>query len=117
MATIAPTTNNVGRVSQVIGPVVDVTFDTELPNILSALETQNNGTRLVLDIAPGADDSIPAGLAVFDGRLYFSAQHGTSAPSLWSTRGDRASTQPVAGAAALGNRGPIRFGSDGRIHP
>jgi len=50
-AATAPTTNNVGRISQVIGAVVDVTFDGELPNILSALETNNNGTRLVLEVA------------------------------------------------------------------
>ena len=50
-------TNNVGRVSQVIGPVVDVTFDTELPEILSALETQNNGARLVLEVAQHLGES------------------------------------------------------------
>ncbi|WP_332811130.1 F0F1 ATP synthase subunit beta [Sphingomonas sp.] len=50
-AATAPTTNNVGRISQVIGAVVDVTFEGELPNILSALETNNNGTRLVLEVA------------------------------------------------------------------
>ena len=31
-------TNNVGRISQVIGAVVDVSFDNELPAILSALD-------------------------------------------------------------------------------
>ena len=50
-AAINPTTNNVGRVSQVIGAVVDVAFDDNLPAILSALETNNNGTRLVLEVA------------------------------------------------------------------
>ncbi|HWL47030.1 MAG TPA: F0F1 ATP synthase subunit beta [Sphingomonadaceae bacterium] len=50
MAT-APTTNNVGRVSQVIGAVVDVTFDDDLPAILSALETTNDGHRLILEVA------------------------------------------------------------------
>ncbi len=57
MATAADTyapqgsTNNTGRISQVIGAVVDVTFDGELPAILSALETDNNGNRLVLEVA------------------------------------------------------------------
>ncbi len=41
----------VGRVSQVIGAVVDVTFDGHLPAILNALETDNNGSRLVLEVA------------------------------------------------------------------
>ena len=40
-----------GRVSQVIGAVVDVTFDDHLPAILNALETDNNGNRLVLEVA------------------------------------------------------------------
>ena len=41
----------VGRVSQVIGAVVDVVFDDHLPAILNALETSNNGSRLVLEVA------------------------------------------------------------------
>ena len=45
------TTNNVGTISQVIGAVVDVSFPNELPEILSALETDNNGNRLVLEVA------------------------------------------------------------------
>ena len=43
--------NAKGRVSQVIGAVVDVEFDGELPAILNALETENNGARLVLEVA------------------------------------------------------------------
>jgi F-type H+-transporting ATPase subunit beta len=35
----------------VIGAVVDVSFDGNLPEILSALETDNNGNRLVLEVA------------------------------------------------------------------
>src|ERR687894_3101140 len=53
----APRTNNVGRVSQVIGAVVDVTFDSDLPEILSALETNNNGNRLVLEVAQHLGES------------------------------------------------------------
>ncbi len=40
-----------GRISQVIGAVVDVVFDENLPAILNALETENNGNRLVLEVA------------------------------------------------------------------
>jgi F-type H+-transporting ATPase subunit beta len=50
MAT-TPTTNNIGRVTQVIGAVVDVMFETELPEILSALETRVEDRRLVLEVA------------------------------------------------------------------
>ena len=47
----AKTTNLVGRVAQVIGAVVDVAFEGDLPPILSALETDNHGNRLVLEVA------------------------------------------------------------------
>lgn len=40
-----------GRIVQVIGAVVDVQFETHLPAILNALETQNQGNRLVLEVA------------------------------------------------------------------
>ena len=45
------TSNNVGSINQVIGAVVDVTFEDQLPAILSALETDNNGNRLILEVA------------------------------------------------------------------
>ncbi len=45
------TSNNVGAISQVIGAVVDVTFEDQLPAILSALETFNNGNRIILEVA------------------------------------------------------------------
>jgi ATP synthase, F1 beta subunit len=42
---------NVGRIRQVMGAVVDVQFEGELPAILNALETNNHGNRLVLEVA------------------------------------------------------------------
>ena len=46
-----------GRVSQVIGAVVDVEFDGDLPAILNALETDNNGNRLLLEVAQHLGES------------------------------------------------------------
>ncbi|MEL6422587.1 MAG: F0F1 ATP synthase subunit beta [Pseudomonadota bacterium] len=40
-----------GQVSQVMGAVVDVKFDDHLPAILNALETENQGKRLVLEVS------------------------------------------------------------------
>ena len=37
--------NNIGKVSQVLGAVVDVQFDGDLPAIMSALECDNGGLR------------------------------------------------------------------------
>ncbi|WP_114374463.1 F0F1 ATP synthase subunit beta [Elioraea thermophila] len=44
-------TNKVGKVTQVLGPVVDVRFDGELPTILSALHTKIGDRTLVLEVA------------------------------------------------------------------
>jgi F-type H+/Na+-transporting ATPase subunit beta len=44
-------TKAVGHITKVIGPVVDVHFEDNLPPILNALETQNQGRRLVLEVA------------------------------------------------------------------
>ena len=47
----------VGRITQVIGPVVDVHFEDHLPAILNALETDNQGNRLVLEVAQHLGES------------------------------------------------------------
>lgn len=43
--------NKFGKIVQVIGAVVDVKFDNDLPEILTALECDNNGLRVVLEVA------------------------------------------------------------------
>src|SRR6202047_4481005 len=47
----AASNTRTGHVTQVIGAVVDVKFDGDLPEILNALETDNGGHRLVLEVA------------------------------------------------------------------
>ncbi|TMJ53374.1 MAG: F0F1 ATP synthase subunit beta [Alphaproteobacteria bacterium] len=54
MATAA---NVVGRVTQVMGAVVDVQFEGALPAILNSLETVNGGNRLVLEVAQHLGES------------------------------------------------------------
>src|ERR1051326_8345408 len=49
--------NKTGRVSQVIGAVVDVQFEGDLPAILNALVTENQGKRLVLEVAQHLGES------------------------------------------------------------
>jgi len=51
MNKMANDTQAVGKVTQVIGAVVDVRFDTALPEILNSLETKIGDTRLVLEVA------------------------------------------------------------------
>ncbi len=49
---------SIGKISQVTGAVVDVRFDGELPAILNALHVNNNGNRLVLEVAQHLGESM-----------------------------------------------------------
>ncbi|HXY90118.1 MAG TPA: F0F1 ATP synthase subunit beta, partial [Xanthobacteraceae bacterium] len=60
----SPATNKVGRITQVIGAVVDVQFDGHLPEILNALETKNRGQRLVLEVAQHLGESTVRAVAM-----------------------------------------------------
>ena len=40
-----------GKITQIIGAVVDVNFDGDLPEIYTALEADNSGNKLVLEVA------------------------------------------------------------------
>src|SRR5262245_55896888 len=51
MAEAQTAKNTTGRVTQVLGAVVDVRFDGELPAILNALHCDNQGNKLVLEVA------------------------------------------------------------------
>ncbi len=51
------TANAIGKITQVIGAVVDVQFEAHLPEILNALETKNQGRRLVLEVAQHLGES------------------------------------------------------------
>src|SRR5271169_5370342 len=54
---MATPANQTGRITQVIGAVVDVRFEDHLPAILNALETKNGGNRLVLEVAQHLGES------------------------------------------------------------
>ncbi len=43
--------NKKGKITQIIGAVVDVNFDTDLPEIYTALEVNNSGNKLILEVA------------------------------------------------------------------
>ena len=58
-------TKATGKLTQVIGAVVDVQFaDGELPEILTALETDNNGQRLILEVAQHLGESTVRAIAM-----------------------------------------------------
>ncbi len=56
--------NLVGKITQVLGPVVDVQFEDDLPQILNALETKNNDQRLVLEVAQHLGDGMVRTIAM-----------------------------------------------------
>jgi F-type H+-transporting ATPase subunit beta len=57
MATATAGSSKTGKIRQVMGAVVDVQFDGHLPQILNALETRNQGNRLVLEVAQHLGES------------------------------------------------------------
>jgi F-type H+-transporting ATPase subunit beta len=56
--------NLVGKITQVTGAVVDVHFDGDLPAILNALETDNRGNRLVLEVAQHLGENVVRTIAM-----------------------------------------------------
>jgi F-type H+/Na+-transporting ATPase subunit beta len=58
MATTSMARNNSGTIAQIIGAVVDVSFEGELPPILTALTVDNAGRSLVLEVAQHLGESI-----------------------------------------------------------
>src|ERR1700759_5013910 len=56
--------NSIGTVTQVIGAVVDVRFDGELPAILSALEIKDTARTLVLEVAQQLGENVVRTIAM-----------------------------------------------------
>src|SRR5438094_1046639 len=71
-----------GHITQVIGAVVDVQFEGELPAILNALETKNQGNRLVLEVAQQLGESTVRCIAMdtSEGLVRGQEVHDTGAP-------------------------------------
>ena len=53
-----------GQITAVIGAVVDVQYDGELPAILNALEVQDHGARLVLEVSQHLGENTVRGIAM-----------------------------------------------------
>src|ERR1051325_1886174 len=61
---MATPANQTGKITQVIGAVVDVQFEGHLPAILNALETENQGNRLILEVAQHLGESTVRAVAM-----------------------------------------------------
>jgi F-type H+-transporting ATPase subunit beta len=71
-----------GKITQVIGAVVDVQFEGDLPAILNALETTNNGKKLILEVAQHLGESTVRTIAMdaTEGLVRGEAVSDTGAP-------------------------------------
>ncbi|MGH7034428.1 MAG: F0F1 ATP synthase subunit beta, partial [Stellaceae bacterium] len=56
--------NSIGTITQVIGAVVDVKFDGDLPSILNALHLDNQGKTLVLEVAQHLGENVVRTIAM-----------------------------------------------------
>jgi F-type H+/Na+-transporting ATPase subunit beta len=56
--------NSIGTITQIIGPVVDVHFDGELPAILNALHVDRSGSKLVLEVAQQLGENVVRTIAM-----------------------------------------------------
>ncbi|ALG89337.1 MULTISPECIES: F0F1 ATP synthase subunit beta [Actibacterium] len=74
--------NAKGKVTQVIGAVVDVQFEDQLPEILNALTTDNNGRKLVLEVAQHLGENTVRTIAMdaTEGLVRGAAVEDTGAP-------------------------------------
>ncbi len=57
-------TNTTGKLTQVIGAVVDVQFDGHLPEILNAMTTKNGDQTLILEVAQHLGESTVRAIAM-----------------------------------------------------
>jgi F-type H+/Na+-transporting ATPase subunit beta len=64
MATTKPTSSSTGQIIQVIGPVVDIEFSGQLPELLEALEVEHNGNRLVLEVQQHVSETVARAIAL-----------------------------------------------------
>jgi F-type H+/Na+-transporting ATPase subunit beta len=79
---IASSANTHGKVTQVLGAVVDVQFDGELPPILNALQTENDGKRLILEVAQHLGEGVVRTIAMdsTDGMIRGQSVQDTGSP-------------------------------------
>ncbi|MFM8989484.1 MAG: F0F1 ATP synthase subunit beta [Alphaproteobacteria bacterium] len=110
--------NNVGRVTQVMGAVVDVQFDGELPNILNALHVQNQGKTLVLEVAQHLGEQSCRTIAMdsTDGLVRGQAAVDTGAPISMPVGPETLGRIVNVIGDAIDERGPVNAKKSSPIH-
>jgi F-type H+-transporting ATPase subunit beta len=105
-------------VTQVIGAVVDVQFDDHLPAILNALETDNNGKRLVLEVAQHLGENTVRTIAMdaTEGLVRGQVVTDTGRPDRGAGRQRDAGPDPQRHRRAGRRKGPGRGRRNRAIH-
>jgi F-type H+/Na+-transporting ATPase subunit beta len=107
-----------GKITQVIGAVVDVTFDGQLPAILNALETENAGQKLVLEVAQHLGENAVRTIAMdsTDGLMRGQAVRDTGTQiQVPVGKGTLGRIMNVIGEP-IDNRGPVKSDAKWSIH-
>lgn len=120
MAETAVLTEKIGKIVQILGPVIDVHFDTEaLPAIYNALEiTRTDGTRLVVEVQQHLGDKVVRTVAMSstDGLMRGMEAKDTGAPiTVPVGEGTLGRIMNVVGEA-IDERGPVQVKDYSPIH-
>ncbi|WP_420862784.1 F0F1 ATP synthase subunit beta [Algirhabdus cladophorae] len=110
--------NAKGKVTQVIGAVVDVQFEDALPEILNALTTENNGNKLVLEVAQHLGENTVRAIAMdaTEGLVRGAAVEDSGAPiSVPTGAGTLGRIMNVVGDA-IDEKGPVEAKEYRPIH-
>ena len=51
-------TENIGHLSQVIGPVIDIKFADKMPNLLNAIKIKNNDETIIAEVTQHIGDDV-----------------------------------------------------------
>jgi len=110
--------NAVGTITQVMGAVVDVRFEGDLPPILSALEVDNHGNRLVLEVALHLGQSIvrTIGMDGTDGLVRGQEVRATGEPILMPVGPETLGRIMNVIGEPIDERGPINAKMKSPIH-
>ena len=111
-------TKTSGRITQVTGAVVDVRFDAGLPAILNALETDNHGNRLVLEVAQHLGENTVRTIAmdITEGLVRGQEVRDTGAPISVPVGEETLGRIMNVTGQSVDEAGPIKTAQDRAIH-
>src|SRR5262249_1080858 len=111
--------NNIGSITQVIGAVVDVKFDGELPPILNALHIQHEGKNLVLEVAQHLGENTVRAIAMdsTDGLVRGAEVSDTGAPIAVPVGPETLGRIITVIGQPIDERGPVNAKKTLPIHP